>query len=102
MARHPHVRITRISPPVPDAPITDFQLNLKGGPGGYLVNNSDVCGHPAKRHGRKRFVHTKQTSDALFTAHNADTLTTQVPLSAPCGKGKKSKKSNRHARHKRH
>jgi hypothetical protein len=98
-------RIRNTFPLVPDTPITDFTLTLNGGPTGYLVNNSNICGASSSKHkkkGRKASAAKKRkkksagaalTADAFFTAQNGDTLSQSVPISAQCPKAKKSKKS---------
>jgi hypothetical protein len=78
---------------IPDAPITDFKLNIFGGPKGLLVNNTSLCGSKAKKgkKGKKKAKKNKLVAQASFLAHNGDTNSQTVPLSAPCKKGKKSK-----------
>jgi NHL repeat len=94
-------QIRNTFPLVPDAPITDFNLTLNGGPGGYLVNNTDVCSG-AKGKSKKarkkasRLRRTNLTAAALFTAQDGDTLSQKVPIAAACGKAK-----HRHAKHKK-
>jgi hypothetical protein len=97
-------RIENTFPLVPDAPVTSFTLTLNGGPAGYLVNNTNVCGKTVKSHGRKRLVRTALTADAGFTAQDGDTLSQSVPIAAQCPKAKKSKKSRAKSkrRHKHH
>jgi hypothetical protein len=81
--------------------VTDFTLTLNGGPAGYLVNNTYVCGQTkghSKRARRKakRLRGTNLTADASYTAQDGDTLSQSVPIAAQCPKGKKK---NRHAKH---
>jgi hypothetical protein len=78
---------------IPDAPITDFKLNIFGGPKGLLVNNTSLCGSKAKKgkKGKKKAKKSSLVAQASFLAHNGDTNSQTVPLSAPCKKGKKSK-----------
>jgi hypothetical protein len=104
-------RILNTFPLVPDAPVSNFQLTLNGGPTGYLVNNTNVCGaSSSKKHkkGKKASAAKKRkktsanaalTADAFFTAQDGDTRSQSVPISAQCPK---AKKSNRHAGHKKH
>jgi hypothetical protein len=87
-------QIRNTFPLVPDAPITDFNLTLNGGPAGYLVNNTDVCAG-AKGRSKKarkkasRLRRTNLTAAALFTAQDGDTLSQKVPIAAQCPKAKK-------------
>ncbi|MBO0746714.1 MAG: hypothetical protein J2O47_00100 [Acidimicrobiaceae bacterium] len=101
-------RIRNTFPLVPDTPITDFTLTLNGGPQGYLVNNTNVCGATkAKKKGRKAQAAKKRKkrratslrANAFFVAQNGDTLSQKVPISANCPK---AKKKSRHARHRKH
>jgi hypothetical protein len=90
-------RIKNTFPLVPDTPVSDFTLTLNGGPGGYLVNNTNVCGKAKKakkRNGkkaRKRLVRTPLTADASYAAQNGDTFAQRLPIAAQCPKLK-----NRH------
>src|SRR4029077_15168343 len=100
-------RIANTFATVPDAPVTDFSLSLKGGPSGYLVNNTNVCA-AAKGHSKKarkkaaNLRRTNLTADALVEGQNGKTADQTVPIAAQCPKAKKSKKSNRHARPQQH
>jgi hypothetical protein len=104
-------RIQNTFPLVPDAPVSDFQLTLNGGPTGYLVNNTNVCAGASSKHkkkGRKaqasRTHHKKKkgrgtsasnpllTADASYVAQDGDTLSQRVPIAAQCGGGKHKKK----------
>lgn len=60
---------------VPDAPISTFTLNMKGGAKGLLVNSVNLC-----RAGAKAVVQT--------TGHNGATHDTQPALATACGKKK--------------
>jgi hypothetical protein len=98
-------RILNTFPLVPDAPVSNFQLTLNGGPTGYLVNNTNVCGASSSKHkkkGRKAVAAKKRkkksasaalTADAFFTAQDGDTRSQSVPISAQCPKAKKSRKA---------
>jgi hypothetical protein len=103
-------RIANTFPLVPDAPVSNFQLTLNGGPAGYLVNNTNVCGTSTSKHkkkGRKASTVKKRkkkkgkkassllTADASYVAQDGDTLSQKVPITASCPKAKKSKKSKR-------
>jgi uncharacterized repeat protein (TIGR01451 family) len=98
-------RILNTFPLVPDAPVSNFQLTLNGGPTGYLVNNTNVCagakGKSKKAHKKAaRLRRSNLTADAQFTAQDGDTLSQQVPIAAQCPKsGKKGKKSAHRKRH---
>ena len=65
---------------VPDAPVSQFVLNLAGGSKGLLINSESLCGAPKK-------------ATVRMTGQNGKALNTRVKLQATCG----SK-----ARHKRH
>ncbi|MBO0746712.1 MAG: hypothetical protein J2O47_00090 [Acidimicrobiaceae bacterium] len=88
-------RLANTFPLVPDTPVSAFDLTLNGGPAGYLVNNTNVCGKKKKTKKGKRFVRTPLRADALFTAQDGDTLSQSVPISAQCPKAKKSSKASR-------
>jgi hypothetical protein len=79
---------------IPDAPISDFKLNITGGTGGLLVNNSSLCGSKKKgKKGKKKAKKTSVVSQASFLAHNGDTRSETIPMSVPsCPKAKKGKK----------
>jgi hypothetical protein len=65
---------------VPDAPVSRFVLEMKGGKKyGLLENSQDICKH-------------KQTAIAKFTAQNGKTYDTEPVIAVSCGK--KSKKSS--------
>jgi uncharacterized repeat protein (TIGR01451 family) len=66
---------------VPDAPVTKFQLTMKGGKKGLLVNSTNIC------LGRHR-------ATAAFDAQNGDSKTLRPVLKASCGK-KAAKKNGR-------
>jgi hypothetical protein len=81
---NPRIRTTFAG--VPDAPVTEFTLNLFGGKRGLLVNNQNIC---AKT----------QRSTVRFTAHNNALKLAQQKVATSCkktGKGKgKGKKRGR-------
>ena len=62
---------------VPDAPVSRFVLEMKGGKKGLLVNSTNICkgGHRAT---------------ARFTAHNGKVRDFRPSLGAKCGKRKRS------------
>jgi hypothetical protein len=60
---------------VPDAPVTKFELNMKGGKKGLLVNNAELC-------------KTKPVADVKFTGQNGKVLETRPAVKVACGKGK--------------
>jgi uncharacterized repeat protein (TIGR01451 family) len=79
-------RIRNTFEAVPDAPVTKFTLEMKGGKKGLLVNSTNIC---------------KSTNRAIsnFTGQNGKIYDTTPVLRASCGgKGKKSKahKSKHH------
>jgi hypothetical protein len=62
---------------VPDAPVSRFVLELKGGPKySLLVNSENLCAKPQK-------------AIARFTAQNGAVLQTKPAISRSCGKGSK-------------
>jgi hypothetical protein len=65
---------------VPDAPVTQFALNLAGGSKGLLVNSESLCGAP-------------KAAVTKMVGQNGDVVNTRTKLQTTCG----SK-----ARHKRH
>jgi hypothetical protein len=65
---------------VPDAPVTQFTLNLAGGSKGLLINSKGLCGKPKK-------------AVVKMVGQNGATLNTKTKLNAKC---------NARARHKRH
>jgi hypothetical protein len=67
---------------VPDAPVTKFTLNLKGGSKGLIQNSEPLC--------RKRHVAIEQ-----LAGQNGKHANTDATIQTPCGKG-------RHKRHRRH
>jgi hypothetical protein len=67
---------------VPDAPVSRFVLEMKGGKKyGLLVNSEDVCKQP-------------QRVKASFTAQNAKTDNFEQKIATDCGGGKGSKKKH--------
>jgi hypothetical protein len=65
---------------VPDAPVSKFVLELKGGRKGLLENSTDIC-------------KGKHEAEARFTAHSGKVETYKTPVKANCGgKGKKGQK----------
>ena len=66
---------------IPDAPVTQFTLNLVGGAKGLLINSKTLCGKP-------KYAVTR------MTGQNGARLKTKTKLKAMCGSEK--------ARHKRH
>jgi hypothetical protein len=67
---------------IPDAPVSRFVLNLKGGKHGLLVNSEDTCA------ARKR-------ADARFTGHNNVVSHIRPKLEVNCKHAKHSKKKKR-------
>ncbi|MBA3866581.1 MAG: hypothetical protein H0X42_09600 [Solirubrobacterales bacterium] len=66
---------------VPDAPISKFVLELKGGMKGLLVNSENICSKNAKT-----------TAIADFTAQNGKVHNTTPTVTNSCGKKKRSSK----------
>lgn len=60
---------------VPDAPVTKFELNMKGGKKGLLANNTELC-------------KTKPIANAKFTGQNGKVRETNPAVKVACGKGK--------------
>jgi hypothetical protein len=70
---------------VPDAPVSRFVMNLKGGKAGLLVNSQDTCAAP-------------QRANALFVGHNHVGIKLRPKLEVNCKKrkhGRKRKKVGR-------
>lgn len=71
---------------VPDAPVSKFVLEMKGGKKGLLDNSEDLC-------------RAKHFADVRFVGHNGDRTHTRTPLKAPCGgKAGKHAKANKTGR----
>ncbi len=68
---------------VPDAPVTEFTMNMQGGKKGLVVNSQNLC---VKKH--KAAV---RLTGQNGKAHNIN----PVVRSSACGKGRKAKKSRR-------
>ena len=62
---------------IPDAPVTKFTMNLRGGKKGIIANATDTCVNP-------------QVATARFVGQDNATKTFNVPVEATC-KGKKGK-----------
>ena len=58
---------------VPDAPVTDFELNLRGGKGGILIVT-----------GRRGLCGRRQVTLAELTGHNAKRASSRVKMVKPC------------------
>ncbi len=71
---------------LPDAPLTKFTLNLKGGKHGLLVNSDDVC--------------KAEPATAKLAGQNNSALVLRPELKSPaCAKQRKAKKHKRSKRH---
>jgi hypothetical protein len=68
-------RIRNTFEAVPDAPVSKFTLEMRGGNKGLLVNSTNIC---------------KSTNKAIseFTGQNGKLYNTEPVLKAPCGKKK--------------
>lgn len=75
-----HSRLRTTFASVPDAPVSKFELTLKGGKKGFLVNNRSLCGK------RKLRTHL------AFTAQNGRSYTTNPPIGTSCKKKRPKKK----------
>jgi hypothetical protein len=67
---------------IPDAPVSRFVMNLKGGKNGLLVNSVDTCAAP-------------QRADAVFVGHNNLGIHTHPELEVNCKKAKHKKRGGR-------
>jgi hypothetical protein len=75
-----HGRLVTTFPVVPDAPVSRFDLSLKGGSKGILtVSRGNLC-------------RGKQVSSKLLLAHNGKRVDGGVTMKTPCGGSKKSKR----------
>jgi hypothetical protein len=83
-------RLTSIFPTVPDAPVSRFDLNIKGASKGILVVTKSASG-------RKLNICGKQVAEADFDAHNNKIRDFNVRIKTPCKKlkTKKAKKKRR-------
>ena len=72
---------------VPDAPVSKFVLEMKGGKKGLLENNQPICAHPEK-------------ATALFSAHNGAAVELNPRLKIRCHKHKKHRRHH-HSRQRR-
>ncbi len=85
---------------VPDAPVSEFILNMQGGKKGLLVNSRNICTRTktVRRHGKKtkKTVKTKNFVDAVFYGQNGKVTHSNVAIKATgCGKAKQTAKSKR-------
>ncbi len=64
---------------IPDAPVSRFVMNLKGGKQGLLVNSEDLCAGT-------------QRGNALFVGHNDVGSRLRPQIEVNCRRQKKSKK----------
>ncbi len=64
-------KLVSIFPAVPDAPVTQFDLALRGGTKGILITNGDIC-------------RRKQTATVSQTAHNNRHIVHSTAIEAPC------------------
>jgi hypothetical protein len=68
---------------VPDAPVSRFVLEMKGGKKyGLLENSQNICKH-------------KQKAIARFTGQNGKTYDTEPVIAVQCGKGKNGSKTKK-------
>ncbi len=67
---------------VPDAPVSRFVLNMKGGKLGLIENSKNLCKQ-------------KNRATVKMGAHNGRALTTEPVVKTSCGKKKKAKKGKR-------
>jgi hypothetical protein len=72
-------RLRTSVPVIPDVPIGHFALTLFGGKQGYLSNTRGLCARPV-------------VTTVEYMSQNGKTLTRQVKVKTPCGKGKGKKK----------
>ncbi len=66
---------------VPDAPVSKFALEMKGGKNGLLVNSENICRKP-------------QRASVSFTAQNGKALALTPTIGNDCGKKAKKKKGS--------
>jgi hypothetical protein len=64
---------------VPDAPVSQFRIDMQGGSKGLLVNSTGLC-------------HAPHLSVTSFKAQNGRLQNSRVPLVAECGKGGKGRR----------
>ncbi len=81
--RNARIRTTFFS--VPDAPVSRFELQLKGGKEGLLVNSENIC-------------RSQQRAVVELDGHNGAVYDTQPEVANQCAKGKKNRAGRqRHA-----
>jgi hypothetical protein len=73
---------------VPDAPVSKFNLNLKGGSNGILTVTGSASGPLSLCQGA-------QTTNVKMNGHNGKTRTFATKLKTPCAKKKTNKKAKR-------
>jgi hypothetical protein len=73
---------------VPDAPVSKFVLNMRGGKKGLLVNSRNICRSVNK-------------ATAKFTAHNGKRVTLRPKLISSCKKAGKGKQRKQNPKSKR-
>jgi hypothetical protein len=67
-------RLVTTFPTIPDAPLTDFTLNIRSGKGGIINSNADLCA-------------TKQRGSARFASHSgAQPKAFKSTIATACGK----------------
>ena len=77
-----HGGITNTFESVPDAPVTSFTLEMKGGSKGLLENSEPLCSAPR----------AKRLASADFTAHNGLTDDSHPLIGARCPKHRKGRR----------
>jgi hypothetical protein len=71
---------------VPDQPVSKFQLTLKGGGKGLLVNSTNIC-------------KTNAPAIVSFVGQNGKAETQKPHLRNGCAKQKRRRRAGRHSRH---
>jgi hypothetical protein len=74
-----HGGIRSVFEAVPDAPVSQFKIDMQGGSKGLLVNSTGLC-------------HAPHLSVTSFKAQNGRLQNARVPLVAECGKGGKGRR----------
>jgi hypothetical protein len=82
-------------PTVPDAPVSRFELKLKGGKTGILIVSRD------SKTGRKLNLCGKQIAEVDMDGHNGKIRDFNVRMKTPCKKAKKGKKKKSRKRSKK-
>jgi hypothetical protein len=82
---------------VPDVPVSKFELTVRGGKTGLLVNSRNLCpkrhkGHKGHTSGKRRPLRAVAT----ITGQNGKTANQKPKVRTPCGKKQHPRHRRRH------